>query len=230
MRTGPLDRIGGALRYWERRQQAMSHNLANASTDGYRAQRIFGRLDAQGVLQAEARTDMSAGGISVTGRSTDVALEGEGFLVVETERGERFTRAGALQLDPTGSLVDGLGNRVLGENGPLVVPEGDLEIGADGVVTVEGERVGRLRVERPADDARVVREGGVYFALEGDVERVPTDEVNVRVGHLEEANLNPVSSMVEMMEIQRAYAALQRSTSVVDRVMDTVANELGRLK
>jgi flagellar basal body rod protein FlgG len=229
MSTGPLDRIGGALRYWERRQQAMSHNLANASTDGYRAQRVFGRLDEAGVLQASRETDFTPGAVSATGRVTDVAIEGEGFLVVETERGERHTRAGALQLDRAGALVDAFGNRVLGQNGPLVVPEGELRIGVDGVVSVEGQEVGRLRVERPADDARVVREGGVYFSLEGDVEAVSTGDMTVRAGHLEDANLNPVSSMVEMMEIQRAYAALQRSTHVVDGVMDTVANRLGRL-
>jgi flagellar basal body rod protein FlgG len=230
MSTGPLDRIGGALRYWERRQQAMSHNLANASTDGYRAQRVFGRLNDQGVLQAQRETDFTSGPVSVTGRNTDVALEGEGFFVVETERGERFTRAGALQVDRGGALVDAFGNRILGDNGPLVVPEGTLRIGADGVVSVEGESVGRLRIERPADDARVVREGGVYFALDGNADAVTDGQVTVRAGHLEDANLNPVSSMVEMMEIRRAYTALQRSTQVVDGVMDTVANQLGRLK
>jgi flagellar basal body rod protein FlgG len=233
---GPIGTVMGAMRYWERRQESMSHNLANASTDGYKAERVFARLGEEG-LEAVSRTDFGSGPVTVTGRPLDVALEGEGYLVVQTERGERWSRGGALAVDATGALVDAAGNQVLGEGGPIVLPPGTVEIATNGAIDVDGIQVGRLRIERAVEVGAAAsaesidpgREGGVYFRPTDGAEPVLEDRVTVRQGHIEEANLDPVGSMVEMMEIQRAYAALQRSATVVDGLMDTAANRLGRV-
>lgn len=230
---GPIGTVMSAMRYWERRQESMSHNLANASTDGFKAERIFARLGEEG-LEAVARTDFGAGPVSVTGRPLDLALEGDGYLVVQTERGERWSRGGALAVDATGALVDASGNQVLGDGGPIVLPPGTVDIATNGAVNVDGVQVGRLRIETAAEGSDGTsldpgREGGVYFRPAEGAEPVLEDRVTVRQGHIEDANIDPVGSMVEMMEIQRAYSALQRSATVVDGLMDTAANRLGRV-
>lgn len=230
--TGPLGTVMGAMKHWEARQESMSHNLANASTDGFKAERVFAELldDGTATPRSVTRTDFGSGAVSMTGRPLDVALEGDGFFVVQTERGERWSRGGSFAVNATGALVDAAGNEVMGRGGPIVLPPGEVTIAPDGGVEVDQVEVGRLRIEAaPADgQATPTREGGVYFQPVERPEQA-VEGITVRQGHLEEANIDPVSSMVEMMEIQRAYSALQRSATVVDGMMDTAANRLGRV-
>ncbi len=93
-----------ALRYWEARQAALANNLANVSTPGFKAERVFARLLDERTSLVEGVTDFSAGPLDTTGRPLDVALIGDGFFVVETPKGRRWTRGGALGLDETGAL------------------------------------------------------------------------------------------------------------------------------
>jgi len=226
-----LRRAGRAFRYWEARQEAVANNLANASTPGFKGERVFARLmEGSGTVEPAGRTDFGGGGMTQTGRALDLALDGDGFLVVRTESGERFVRGGSFQLDVSRTLVDADGNPVLGDSGPIMLPDGDFEITPRGEVKVDGALVGNLRIERPREEARLWREGSTRFRLEGKSERLELGDVKVRQGHLEDSNVDPVGSLVDMIEIQRAYSALQRSVLVVDGVMDRISNDLGRVK
>ena len=225
-----LKRAGHAFRYWEARQEAVAHNLANASTPGFKGERVFARLlEGVGVVP-QGKVDLRGGGLSDTGRPLDLALDGDGFLVVETETGERLVRGGSFQLDATRTLVDAHGNPVQGDSGPIMLPEGEFEITPRGEVRVDGATVATLRIERPEENAKLWREGETQFRLDGDSVGVEEGEVKVRQGHLEDSNVDPVGSLVDMIEIQRAYSALQRSVLVVDGVMDRISNDLGRVK
>lgn len=133
-------------------------------------------------------------------------------------------------MDVTRTLVDAQGNALLSDSGPIMLPEGEFEITSLGEIRVNGATVASLRVDRPNEDAKLWREGGTRFRLDGDSETVERGEVKVRQGHLEESNVDPVGSLVDMIEIQRAYSALQRAVLVVDGVMDRVSNDLGRVK
>jgi len=218
-----------ALRYWEARQAALANNLANVSTPGFKAERVFARLLDERTAIVEGATDFSAGTLNATGRPLDVALIGDGFLVVETPQGRRWTRVGALSLDDTGALVDGAGHRVLGTSGPLVLPPGRVEVGLDGSVKVNGDRVGSLLVERSTDSAPLLREGSNLWLPSAGKEAAPTGEVQVRQGQLEESNVDPVTALVEMIEIQRAYSAVQRSMRTADGAMETITTRIGRV-
>lgn len=218
-----------ALRYWEARQAALANNLANVSTPGFKAERVFARLLDERTAIVEGATDFSAGTLNATGRPLDVALIGDGFLVVETPQGRRWTRGGALSLDDTGALVDGAGHRVLGTSGPLVLPPGRVEVGLDGSVKVNGDRVGSLLVERSTDSAPLLREGSNLWLPSAGKEAAPTGEVQVRQGQLEESNVDPVTALVEMIEIQRAYSAVQRSMRTADGAMETITTRIGRV-
>src|SRR6201995_1787460 len=95
-----MDSAASALRYWERKQEIVANNLANVSTDGFKAQRVFARL-LDGVRPvAEATSDLSTGNLRSTGNAMDVAVDGNGFFVVQTPNGDRYTRGGSLHLDP----------------------------------------------------------------------------------------------------------------------------------
>lgn len=225
-----LRKAGRAFRYWEARQEAVAHNLANASTPGFKGQRVFAKLLEGAGVEPQGAIDLRAGGLVDTGRPMDLAMDGDGFMVLETPSGERLVRGGSFQMDVTRTLVDANGNALQGESGPIMLPEGDFEITPLGEVRVNGSTVATVRIERPTADAKLWREAGARFRLDGESETVERGDVKVRSGHLEESNVDPVGSLVDMIEIQRAYSALQRSVLVVDGVMDRISNDIGRVK
>lgn len=227
MKGGGIDTSIRALRYWERRQEAAAHNLANVSTSGFKGERVFARLLADGAPAPAAAPDFTSGALSRTGRPLDVALENDGFLVVDTPDGERYVRGGSFSLDANGVLVTHDGHPVLGESGPLVLPPGPVEIRRDGTVEVDGDTVGRLRVEVPG--APPLREGASRWVPQGEGEVLEASQVRIHQGHIEESNVDPVSALVEMIEIQRAYGAIQRSVQVADQAMQTITRDIGRI-
>ncbi len=227
MSAGGVGPAAQALRYWERRQEVVSNNLANVSTPGFKGQRVFARLLANGGPAAQIGDDFRAGAVSNTGRTLDLAMESDGFLVVRTDAGERYMRGGSLHLDEGGALVTDEGHAVMSDGGPMVLPPGDVVVQPDGVVLVDGAEVGRLRVERPSKPP--VREGERLWAPQAPGADVPREEVKIEQGHLEESNVDPVSALVEMIEIQRAYGAVQRSIQETDGALQTITTEIGRV-
>ena len=228
MSIDPMRAAGRALAYWERRQEIASNNLANTETPGFKGQRVFARLLAgMGAPVAGVRDDLTAGVMRETGRPLDVALEGDGFLVVDTEGGEALRRGGSLSLDATGVLVDSAGRPVLGRDGPVVVPPGTVEIDAGGVVTVDGQDVATLRLERSQPDALERVGDGLWQSAVR--EPVPAGELRVRQGSLEGSNVEALDGMIEMLEVQRNYAAVQRGVVTLDGVLETIANRIGRV-
>lgn len=217
-----------ALQYWERRQEVVSNNLANADTNGFKAERVFARMLGEAGPVADTSTDRSAGSLRPTGSPLDIALGGQGFLVVETPQGERLSRGGAFRLDEQSRIVDANGNALLGEGGAIVAQGGSITIDAGGRVSVDGKEVGRLRVETVAPDAPLEHAGANLFVTDAPREPVDDGARLVRQGHLEDSNVNTVGSMVDMISIQRAYSAVQRAMTTLDDVRGTVTNELGK--
>ena len=188
--------------------------------------RVFGILSG-GV------TDFAPGVMRETGRPLDVALDGEGFLVVQTPRGERYTRAGALTVDAAGQLVTQRGELVVSDRGPITIRQGkgDLGIGADGSVSVDGQPVGKLKVVRFNDTrAALTKEGDSLFMATG--KEPPQDANSTRVvqGVLELSNVNAVTEMATMMHNSREFDSLQRSiTMMMNDIGRKISSEIGRL-
>jgi len=185
-------------------------------------ERVFGVL-ASGMM------DFSPGSIHETGRSLDVALDGNGFLAVQTPRGERYTRTGSLTLDANGQLVTQSGNLVIGQGGPITLPPGEATIGEDGSVSVRGQVAGRLKIVRFNDPrAALVKEGETLFASTGK-ER-PTEATQTRIvqGALEMSNVNAIGEMAAMMQNSREFDSLERSITLMMSARKTAA-EIGRL-
>ena len=116
----------------------------------------------------------------------------------------------------------------MGEQGEILLPPGDVRINRDGVISVDGTPAATLRIARVADPDAMLHREGLLFTPEGELTRA--EDVAVHQGFLEESNVEPVSALVEMIEVQRVYSSLQRATQALDGVQGTIANELARLE
>lgn len=173
--------------------------------------------------------DYSTGSMQLTGRSLDVALAGDGLLTVQTPRGERYTRNGALTLDAAGQLVTLQGDLVVGEDGPITIRPGEISIGEDGSVHSGRDLMGKLKIVRFEDPRKSLqKEGASYFALATDDTPQPATETRVLQGSLESSNVNAIHEMVVMMQNNRELESLQRSLSQIMAARKAAA-EIGRI-
>ncbi len=217
-----------SLSYYTKLQNAVANNLANAGSAGYKADRVTARMLAGQTQPIAVNTlDLAQGNIRDTGRSLDVALQGSGFLVVDTPNGERFTRGGSLALDASGQLVDQHGNAVLGTDGPLILHGKQIDIQPDGTVSVDGKAVGQLRLETLKDPGALKKEGAGLFV--SDTPGEPGTGLSVQQGSLEDANVDPLMGTVDLINIQRAYTANIDALKAMDSVMATVTSDVGRV-
>jgi flagellar basal-body rod protein FlgF len=218
------------LSYYTKLQAVTANNLANASTDAFKADRMTARqLPGMEYPVPVERTDLEQGRLRETGRPLDVSLEGPGFFVVHTPRGERLTRGGSLRLDASGCLMDGRGDPLVGADGPIRVNGAEVEIKPDGTVLVDGAGAGRLRIETVDDPASLLKEGFGRYVPAGTLRPVPETQALVRQGSVEEANLDPLLSMVDLVTIQRSYGANIDALKVLDGVLGAITNEVGKI-
>ena len=238
IRPTGVDNAAAALRYLERRQEVVANNLANVSTDGFKGERAFARLLADGSTPtAETATDLRAGTLTTTNNPLDLAIAGKGFLVVQTPTGEKLTRSGALHIDEARRLVDATGNPVLGETdahagatAPILVPETvkSLTFSSSGAVMADGTQIGKLRVEDVPAGSKLQHEGNGLFTAPAGRAAVGDAERTVRQGMREESNVNSVEAMVDMIAVQRAYASVQKVMTTIDSARGIATTELGK--
>lgn len=204
-------------------QAVVSHNLANASTTGFRADLlqfrsmpVFGAGKASRVYALPERpgTDFSPGRIDHSGNELDVAIDGEGLIAIQMPDGsEAYTRAGDLHMTSTGLLENGAGYPVLGNAGPISIPQAEkIEIAVDGTVSVrpsgQDEKtlvtVDRIKLVNPALEL-------IYKGLDGQFRlkdsSLAAADANVRIipGALESSNVNMVSALVDMIALARQF-------------------------
>ena len=200
------------------RQDVLAHNLANASTTGFRAEMmafravpVLGNGASTRVYAIESTPGYNAdpGPVAATGRNLDVAMKGQAWLAVQGRDGtEAYTRNGALDVDSEGLLVNRSGQTVLGDGGPITVPaNAQVLIGADGTVTAtvaggKPQGIGRLKLVTP--EAPLLRgEDGLFRGADGDL---PADATaRLQDGALEGSNVSPVESMVAMIAAARQF-------------------------
>lgn len=202
-----------------------AQNLANGPTGGYQAGRlafreVLARVERPGDPARYAAVgatvvDPSAGPTRATGRSLDVALSEGTYLAVAGPSGERYTRAGALYVDPTGTLRAPGGGVVLGEDGkPLRAPPGaEPSISPQSELVGGGGPVGRLRLVTFARPEALSHEGGSMLASSAASggARVAAAEGALRVGAIEDSNVSVVRAMNEMIRFSRAFEAFERT-------------------
>lgn len=222
MSDGIYVALSGALSQ-EVQLETTATNLANASTTGYqRARPVFREILANvtprhGAMRLSSvqgtALDTSHGATRVTGRALDVSLASGSYLAVATSAGERYTRAGALQIAADGSLRTTSGDAVLGvDKKPIVVSKTDeTTIATDGSVMQRGSAVAHLRVVTFARPELITHEGAARLAAGADAGAPTPSTAPIEVGALEESNASVVGSMSEMISASRTFDAFQRA-------------------
>ena len=218
-----------ALRYYERRQEIVANNLANATTDGFKAERVFARLIEDSHPAPDTATDLRRGAFEETGGALDVATDSDGYFVVDTAQGERYSRGGTLQLSPDGILTDSSGHPLLGEKGVIKLGPGQITIDQDGLVAVDGDAIDRLRMETAPPAASLQHDAGTLFVPAPTRQALALGSRAVKQGFVEESNVNTVSTMVDMISVQRAYANAAKALTTLDGIRATISNDLGKV-
>lgn len=204
-------------------QSAIANNLANANTIGFRADRTaFEALTLKGpTIEARAPSsmevkdaDMAAGAVVQTGRSLDVAIDGNAMMAVQADDGsEGYTRRGDLMVSPSGLLQTGDGHLVLGNGGPIsipasssvtITPDGSVQIVAPGSDPKTPETVDRIKLVSPAGTQIAKAVDGLFRVVGDGV--LPGDlDARVTTGALEQSNVNSAQMLVEMIQNQRSF-------------------------
>lgn len=228
----------------QRQMDVVANNIANLNTTGFKSEQILfeeyvmpvarhrdfevGDQRLSYTLDWTTIHDMSGGAIVQTGNPLDVALDGEGFLVVQTPQGERWTRSGALQIDPAGTLVNFDGYPVLTEQGAIFFQPGETDIAIDGTGNISSSagNKGRLRLVEFADPQETERRGDNLYSGGTPLAAVDTRVVQ---GAIERSNVSGVSEMTEMIRVQRSYESVASMLQKQDELRRTAIQRLGSL-
>jgi flagellar basal-body rod protein FlgF len=212
-----------------RAQTTTSQNLANVATPGFRAvtQSVASSgIDGPGfqtrvnpVAQPDGY-DRSSGSIAHTGNNLDVAIQGDGWFAVQDASGnEAYTRAGDLRINTTGLLENGSGRLVLGNGGPISIPQfQQIFVGTDGQISIvpQGQSpttlvtVDRLKLVNPPPGSMIRSPDGL-FRIKGGGTAEADASVTVASSELESSNVNAAKSLVEMIQLARSYEMQVRS-------------------
>lgn len=228
VQTNGMSSAAAALQMLERRQAVLANNLANASTRGFKGEMAFSRVMGNALAATDTAVDLTQGTLTQTHNPFDLAVEGDGFFVVNTPNGERFVRNGSFTLNANRQLVDGKGNAVMGENGPITIPNGRVDIDAAGQIQINGKPFAMLRVERVASGADLQHEGGTMFVPDASRQSIPASERKVQQGFLEESNVNAMSAMTDMLSVLHRYQAAQKTLSTIDAVRGIAVTDLAK--
>ncbi len=207
----------------ERKLDVIANNLANLRTAGYKSENpVFEEFimptasinDVAGrdqnlsyVIDTGLLRDFTTGQLERTDNDFDVAISGEGWLVVETPEGERYTRNGELTLNSNGELVTNQGFRVLGDAGPIVFgpTETDVEIAGDGTISSSEGVKGKLQIVEFEDQGNLAKEGDSLYSSEEDSR--PATDFQVTQGMIERSNVRAIVETARMIEVTRAYVS-----------------------
>ena len=228
-----LNRQSGLMR----EMGVVANNIANASTTGFRREGVVfseyvAALDQDPSLSmanASGRhVDLTQSTIAQTGGPFDFAIQGEGFFLVETPQGQRLTRAGSFTPSAEGELVTPDGYRLLDAGGaPIFIPPDakGVAMAADGTLSAGGQPIAQVGLWQPSDPLALRHQSGTLFDG-GAVE--PAEGATVMQGMLEDSNVEPVSEIARMVEVQRAYELGQKFLDAEDERVRGVITTLGR--
>jgi flagellar basal-body rod protein FlgF len=217
----------------ERQIDIIANNVANTNTNGFKASKsLFEEYLTTGahednfsvsdrrisfVHDRTAYHDFAQGPNEKTGNPLDVAIDGKGFIAIQTPQGERYTRDGSFQINSQGQLVTTGGNLVLGTNGPITFQptDKDIVISGEGTITVREGIVtqfdsirGKLKLVKFDNPQRLTKEGSNLYAAPAGIAAQPDLASRVNQGFVEKSNVSAVAEMTRMMEVMRTYQSV----------------------
>jgi flagellar basal-body rod protein FlgG len=243
---------GTGMLLQRRHMDIVTNNVANVETTGFKKEmlvshtfsdvmvrrindnRVLGQSPTVGPLNLGTQVDQkyidfSQGNFEATERNTDLALVGDAFFVISTPEGDRYTQAGAFYVDDQGFLVDGSGNFLLGENGPINVGGLNFSVNTQGqVFTADGQLIDTIQIVSFADNNTLRKQGNsLFFATEPPIAPNP---FQIRQGILEASNVDIAREMVDMVTVFRAYQLNQQMLTMIDETVGRAVNDIGRLR
>lgn len=220
------------------------NNIANVNTAGFKKDYAYVQKELQydfanDQLRASqdgflAKTDQvythfEQGKIIPTGNIFDVAIHGEGFFSVNTENGLKYTRNGQFSLDNGGRLVDNTGNPVQGDAGDIVIDGNEVFINDRGEIFVDGELVDSLQVVNITDKQKLTKQGDSLYQAGEDAEIAPAEEYVIKQGSYEGSNVNTVTEMVKMIDLQRTYESNSKVLTTLDETLRKLVNDVAKV-
>ncbi len=218
-----------------------ANNLANADTTGFKFDELIVQADPVAtpgggdpvnfVGTVGVARDYSQGPLTQTGAPLDVAIDGKGFFQVTTASGPMFTRDGRFKLDPTGKLVTQDGDAVQGAGGDIVLDakKGPVSIAENGVISQNGQNVGKLQVVIFDSLAALSKAGGNLYSNDSNLPPQPATGASLRQGMLEGSNVQPITQITRLIEISRAYDAVSTLMNDTGSLSTTAIQRLGAI-
>jgi flagellar basal-body rod protein FlgF len=231
-----------------RAMEVIANNLANLSTPAFKRESIRFEQYVVPVPATEAETeqgdtvnvsfvfdrgvarDLSEGRFEQTGSMLDMSIAGDGYFVVQTPAGERYTRNGHFKLDEQGRVVTDDGYEVQSDSGAITLQpqEGDLRVGNDGTLSTDLQVLGKLRVVTFADERGLKKSGASLYDADGQpAQAVP--QARVHQGMIERSNVEPVIEISRMIELMRAYQASSDLTKSGEDLLKQAIEKIGAI-
>jgi flagellar basal-body rod protein FlgF len=216
-----------------KQQEAIANNVSNAGTTGFKKDIVFSKELSRAelrTLEARVTVDYTLGAFDKTDNPLDMAIEGDGFFVLQAPDGSTaLTRAGSFIVDSEGFLAIPGGYRLMGDGGPIQVGTGKVTIGDSGEVQAGSAGAGRIVPRSVADVDKLDRLGGALFGVPDGEQLIAPLQASIKQGYVETSNVDVVAEMVDMIVAYRTYEAnakaLQTQESSLDHLFQRVAKK-----
>lgn len=235
----------------KQRLNVVSNNLANSDTTGYKKEgtvresfpeMLINKIDSEGkeeigslgtgVRNQFSYTDFSSGKLKHTSNPLDLAIQGEGFFVVETPAGQRYTKNGNFTLNEVGQIVTQEGYPLLNEEGePMqTIDNRSINFDGEGQLYLDDLEAGNVQVVDFEDNRNLEKVGeNLYQLADEGVEAQEAENYQIRQGYQEASNVNVVKEMTNMIEANRHYEMNQRAIKTADQTLEKTVNQVGRI-
>lgn len=221
--TESMNKIASGLNALMLEYESSSHNIANSHTAGFKRKvtsfstelekTLKGNMSPMaGEIKARETADFTQGQLTMTQRPLDVAMEGPGFLTLNTPDGRLYTRNGTLQINILGQLTDLDGRLVAGQNGPITIPntvsESDIIINSNGLMTAQGAQLGQLQIAEFADPSQqLAAAGNGCFRSVDDQRPDAAKNTTLKQGYREDSNVRMMEELTGLLSLSRAFEA-----------------------
>jgi flagellar basal-body rod protein FlgF len=224
-------------------QETVGNNLANVNTTGFKADQRYFRTALNNMLlqggaygqavkmsddQISQVTDFSQGSLLQTHNTFDLAINGDGFFTIETGDAVSYTRNGNFSINQEGELVNARGMRVLGEGGPIRISGREVTVRATGEVVVDGKTADKIKIVDFEKPYKLKRNGYGYFLPDPPADPISPEHFNVQQGFLENSNVDAISEMIQMIELNRNYESCQKAIQAQDETLKLTVSDVAK--
>ena len=215
----------------------VANNIANAATAGFKAEHLYYAMTGKPAQESarmdlgptSTRMDFAQGTLETTGNNLDMAIEGDGFFVIQKKSGTAYTRTGSFLLNKNNELVTSAGDYVQGENGRIVIEGGSFQINSEGTIQVDGNAIGKLKIVTFANPGELTRAQSGQYVDAGKAGLKQANNYRVSNGHLEMSNVSATKEMIDMIDIQRTFETYQKIMFAMQDLDKISTSRIGKL-